>query len=248
MFSFSRSQFMYTGIILTVVAFGLSGCAGSGVQHRAWLGGSLVQVKREANWIGTNAPSITYGGEVVGMPDNLAQAGCLLLVEVPESSPLAEAGLRQGDLLLSIDDTPLVDTSELYDVVETLNPGQNIDVEFWRDGQTQHAHGVVGVETYQERGRISIFLGFSPSVDIWPFDGDFDILGLVGFSSASARRDLDTPQHRYLHSQFPDAKVDEVPQEDTCVYVIPLGIGKSVEVLGQECWRERDISPQDPHK
>ena len=73
--------------------------------------------------------------------DNLAGAfglpnsqGCLVR-EIMPSSPAAKSGLKSGDIILKVGDTPIMDASHLRNFVADLKPGNSYPFDIWRDGK-----------------------------------------------------------------------------------------------------------------
>ncbi len=56
-------------------------------------------------------------------------------IYVVEGSTAEEIGLKDGDIILSINDYPMVDWSDITTAIELLKPGENIAVEFEHKGK-----------------------------------------------------------------------------------------------------------------
>jgi aminopeptidase N len=82
------------------------------------------------------APSAAGGRRVsLGTVPDFAFAGPGVGVSgVTPGSPAEKAGLKQGDILLGIDDKPLASLRDLADALRALNPGQTVSVLLKRDG------------------------------------------------------------------------------------------------------------------
>jgi len=64
------------------------------------------------------------------------ESGGVVVVDVRDETPAAEAGLEKDDILISIDDKPLKTRDELITVV-TESEGRELSVTVIRDGETQ---------------------------------------------------------------------------------------------------------------
>ena len=69
----------------------------------------------------------------------LPQPRGVLILQVDPQGPGAAAGLRTGDVVLSVNDQPLHDPDELPVMVSMAQPGDVLHMALWRDGQEQQA-------------------------------------------------------------------------------------------------------------
>ena len=69
--------------------------------------------------------------------------GALVEVVYPDT-PAAAAGLRQGDVLLQVDDLPIRTENHLINHVSALPPGQKIRLQVWRERKTAQVEVTVG--------------------------------------------------------------------------------------------------------
>jgi serine protease Do len=95
----------------------------SGKVSRGWLG---VQIQEVTPAI---AASLGLKGE----------QGALVAVVTP-GSPGAEAGLKQGDVILSFDGTAVKQLRDLPRLVAAKGPGSAASVTVWRNGQSSELH------------------------------------------------------------------------------------------------------------
>ncbi len=61
----------------------------------------------------------------------------VLIARVVSNSPAAQAGLRAGDVILSVGDTPVKESAEVQQVVERSSVGQPLEITLRRNGREQ---------------------------------------------------------------------------------------------------------------
>ncbi len=103
---------------------------------------SLVRTgKVVRGFLGIGVQNITPGlAESFGLKGN---KGALVSDVVPDS-PAAASGLREGDVILTINGQPVADANEVKLKVSSLSPGTKINLEALRDGETQEFTAVSG--------------------------------------------------------------------------------------------------------
>jgi predicted metalloprotease with PDZ domain len=69
----------------------------------------------------------------------LTEARGLLVEHVHEDSPAEAAGMRAGDVLLSVSGEPLTDMTQLGDLLRRRSPGDSVVAEWHREGRVQQA-------------------------------------------------------------------------------------------------------------
>ncbi|HEX5137107.1 MAG TPA: DegQ family serine endoprotease [Planctomycetota bacterium] len=67
-----------------------------------------------------------------------------LVSEVAADSGAAKAGVREGDVIVAVDDRPVADTGELRNRVAMLAPGTKVDLTLVRDSAEQHVPATLG--------------------------------------------------------------------------------------------------------
>ncbi|WP_300471204.1 Do family serine endopeptidase [Breoghania sp.] len=65
----------------------------------------------------------------------LKKAEGALVANPTETSPAAEAGIKTGDAILSVDGKPVKGPRELAKVIAGYEPGAKVDIKIWRDGE-----------------------------------------------------------------------------------------------------------------
>ena len=115
----------------------------------------------------------------------LDMATALELTSVAPDGPAAPV-LREGDLLLRVNDVPVGTLVELQDVVGAQAPGTTVQVTYLRDGVVATAPVVLGTrpatdgEEDQGRGYLGITAKEAPNV---PFTIDFNLADIGGPSA-----------------------------------------------------------------
>lgn len=61
----------------------------------------------------------------------------ILIIEVMQDTPAAQAGLQQGDVILKVNNTPVETAVDVQDQVETSSVGEILELEINRNGQVQ---------------------------------------------------------------------------------------------------------------
>lgn len=81
------------------------------------------------------------GVQITDVSDDVAKAlglkdsGGALVSSVEEGGPAAQAGIRNGDVILSFGDKQIKQMSDLPRIVGSVKPGTKVDVEVWRKGK-----------------------------------------------------------------------------------------------------------------
>lgn len=60
-----------------------------------------------------------------------------LVANVTPNSPAAQAGIRQGDVILSVNGKPVEDSHDLTRAIGALPPGERVKLTAWRNGKQQ---------------------------------------------------------------------------------------------------------------
>lgn len=125
---------------------------------RGWLGVSIQDVDKQiAESLGLDGP----GGALVS---NLTKDG-----------PAAKAGLKTGDVVLSVDDDEIEGTRDLARTIASIQPGTNSTVSVWRRGKMTEIDVSIGTLPGQKK-LASMQRGETP--DAKPEPASFSALGL----------------------------------------------------------------------
>jgi serine protease Do len=68
---------------------------------------------------------------------NLPRDSGLLIAEVAPNSPASDAGLQQGDIIVSVDGEEITDSANLASLIRDKKPGDQVELVIDRDGQEQ---------------------------------------------------------------------------------------------------------------
>jgi len=89
-----------------------------------------------------------------------------LVSSVDASGPAAKAGVQPGDVILSVNGTPVADSSDLPSQIAALKPGSSASIQVWRDKATKDLKVTIGSMSdakvasadapAQEQGRLGV--------------------------------------------------------------------------------------------
>ena len=97
-------------------------------------------------WIGMQPEELSRAELTeLGLDPNIG----IVLSSVFENGPAALAGLRGGDVILAIDNEPILSQQHALLIAARLNPGEQVEIEGWRDGQRFRATLIVTERTEQ---------------------------------------------------------------------------------------------------
>lgn len=74
----------------------------------------------------------------------LSQPKGAIISEVDPNTPGARAGLKQGDIILSVNGTPINGANQLRALTSQMSPGSVAKLEIWRDRKTQEVDVKLG--------------------------------------------------------------------------------------------------------
>jgi serine protease Do len=95
----------------------------------------------ERGWLGVMVQEVTPDlAEAIGL--DVAEGA--LVANVVEGGPAEDAGLQQGDVILSFAGTDIAEMRDLPRVVANTQVGNDVEVKLWRDGRTETLEVEVG--------------------------------------------------------------------------------------------------------
>lgn len=87
--------------------------------------------KVSRGWIGVTIQTLDdNGAKALGLPN----AKGALIGDVIAENPAAEAGMKPGDVILSLDGAPVDDSGDLSRKIAAYKPGDAVKVKVWRNG------------------------------------------------------------------------------------------------------------------
>jgi S1-C subfamily serine protease len=99
--------------------------------------GVVDEIKRHGRvirgWVGFEEPEelSRAESEALGIAPNVG-----ILVRIIPNGPAAVAGLKDGDVILAINDEPIRTAQQARLLVAALEPGDQIELQGWRDGMS----------------------------------------------------------------------------------------------------------------
>jgi serine protease Do len=93
---------------------------------------------------------------------NLKEERGVLVSSVAEDGPASKAGIKEGDVVLEFNGTPVAGTVQFQRMVSETPPGRQVKLTIWRNGASQTVNATIGE-------RKSGVATFAPD-DRWTFD------------------------------------------------------------------------------
>lgn len=93
-------------------------------------------------WVGMDARSVPLQ---LAHSFNLNAPSALVVTNVFQNTPADEAGLKVGDMILAVNDTPLIDTQQAIINITQLRPGTPVKLRIFREGSSRDVVIHVGV-------------------------------------------------------------------------------------------------------
>jgi membrane-associated protease RseP (regulator of RpoE activity) len=224
---------MRAQIILTVIAIIIfSGCASSEkkaqtkeIYERPWIGGSFERVSTPAA-VRTNAQQ-KFAGH--GM----------LVTRLREETPLAKAGVAEGDLLLAVNGKNVRFQKHLDKAID--NSGADpIALTIFRAGEIAEKSIIPGVEQYQKIHHIIFAIGLSTRFDFDIFPNPNFSLVALGYETKDNRLDIHDAVSKYRIAQGEDYRDDKdgwkglSSEEGWKAWLGPFAYSENKLVISQE--------------
>jgi len=189
--------------------------------------GDKASVSDDHGWLGVRLQRVNGG--LADALDMKEDAG-VLIGQVMDDSPAKEAGLESGDIVTQVNDEKVGTPTELRDVIAGMNAGDQVTIQFLRDGKSKKAKVTLGASPDVDFPRFSMdrFPHGIPGLD---HVRDLRIAGKHGFLGVMTQ-DLDGDLGNYFGAEDGGALVTEVV-EDSPAEKLGLRAGDViVEVAG----------------
>ena len=112
--------------------------------------------KVSRGWIGVTIQTLDENGaKALGLPE----AKGALVGDVLPGNPAAEAGMKPGDVILSVNGETIGDSADLSRKVAAVKPGSNAQIEIWRNGSSK----TLTVKIAERKNELSKEKGENPS-------------------------------------------------------------------------------------
>ena len=85
----------------------------------------------------------------VGLAERTDGGAGAIIADVQPDSPAAEAGIREGDLVLSVDGEPINGQTGLVAAIRDRSPGDVVEIEVSRDGVRETLSATLVARTNQ---------------------------------------------------------------------------------------------------
>lgn len=215
--------------LLGALASGLAGCSTAPAKEkpvhvRGWVGGEYKLAEKPRFF--------PTAGAVEAFPKALAheREKAILVTALSSNTPGQRAGVREGDLILEVDHTPMTRLKDFRAAIDRSKPGSSLPVKVYRDGESIDYQVVVGRETYRHWGTFALMLPpILRAPDLWP-NPDFSLI-VLGYETHHGRKELGSTESTYIRRCNPNYH----PWEDEWdTWLVIFRTTKSKEIVSQE--------------
>lgn len=227
------------GIIILI--FSSIGCSSIKLNcQRGWIGGTYLEAnnsfirKISRNYFKDNSNTVPALPNEV----NKNQKNAVLVSRIYKNTPIAASGIKEGDLILEINDKPAKNIKTLRKITDDINPGSEVVFTVYRKGEILKYPVIIGKETYQKWHTLSFGFGFGSELDLIP-NPDFNIFSIFSYKKNNNRLELNSPEFGYFKSintsskeQF--LKNEEASYEGWNIWLVFFGFGGKKTILAQE--------------
>lgn len=105
--------------------------------------------KVSRGWLGVTIQNVD---EATAKALGMQEAKGALINSVLEGQPADKAGVKEGDVIIAINDKPIEDTEQLLRTVAMLSPGSQAVITVWRDGKSENLNLTVAEREHTQAG------------------------------------------------------------------------------------------------
>lgn len=207
-------------IILTITTGLLAGCCSNSKEkatlERGWIGGDYKTAQR----------SMVPKG----------QQSRVYVKQIYAGTPSEMAGLRAGDLILTVNGRNVTKPKDFYETLDRVMPGTDASVQVWRDGESLEIPVTVGRERYKQWHAFLLGLHLSTKFDLWP-DPDFALAPVARYRASADRVDLLSPEVTLQQQAGTELSQDETglrSDEGWNAWFLIFGLNAHKRILTQE--------------
>ncbi|MCO6388615.1 Do family serine endopeptidase [Aliihoeflea sp. 40Bstr573] len=140
------------------IAFAIPSSTAEGVVTSLIENGGVVR-----GWLGVQIQPVT---EDIAESLGLEKARGALVSEAQADGPALEAGIAAGDVVTGVNGQEVESPRELARLIANLTPGQNVQVDVWRNGETQQIDVELGTLPGDDQIASASPSQSSPSADV----------------------------------------------------------------------------------
>lgn len=227
------------GIIILI--FSSISCSSTKLNHqRGWIGGTYLEAnnsfvrKLSRNYFKDNSDTVPALPHEV----NKNQKSAVLVSKIYKNTPIATSGIKEGDLILEINDKPIINIKTLRKIIDDINPGAEVMFTVYRKGEILKYPVIIGEETYQKWHTLRLGFGFGSEFDFIP-NPNFNIFSIFSYKKNNNRLELNSPEFEYFKginnsSKEEFAKKEEASYEGWNMWLVFFGFGGKKIILTQE--------------
>lgn len=229
------------GIVIISLIFSFIGCSSTKLNYqRGWLGGSYLEAnnsfikKISRNYFKDNSDTVP------ALPNEVKkkQKNAVLVSRIYKNTPISASGIKEGDLILEINDRPIRNIKTLRKITDDINPGAEVMFTVYRKGEILKYPVIIGEETYQKLNTLSLGFGFGSDFDLIP-NPDFNIFSIISYKKNNNRLELNSPEFEYLRSIDNSSKEEFVKNEEASyegwnMWLVFFGFGVKKTIHMQE--------------
>jgi len=183
---------------------------------------------------------------------NVQPKAGIFVAAVYTNTPLALAGIHEGDLILRVDHKPAGKLKLIRKAIDHSKPGSTVSLSVFRDGHVEDHTVTVGRETFKESGYFAMGLAVSTKLelDLFP-DPDFSLIAL-GYSRNERRIELNSPHFEFVRQlqaqdqKEPSAEHGIASYEGWRAWLAIFSLGSRMAILSQQAVKSAEMSAVKP--